>query len=97
MILNQKGTIKVENKNSEVLDVFYYPYYLTYIQIVCRKALDNIEEGIVVNGIPIINLWYADDTVLMVDSPVGLQLILLHQCANIWVESKPQKNKSNDY
>ena len=46
--------------------------YNLYRGIILR-ALEDIEEGIVVNGVRINNLRYADDTVLLATSEEGLQ------------------------
>lgn len=41
-----------------------------------KKALDSTTTGILVNGIPINNIRYADDTVLLAETMEGLQQLL---------------------
>ena len=47
-----------------------------YSENLFRKALDESEDGIVVNGQLINNIRYADDTVLLADSAEGLRRII---------------------
>lgn len=47
--------------------------YNLYSERVMEEALENVEEGIKVNGININNIRYADDTVLLASSEQGLQ------------------------
>lgn len=47
-----------------------------YAEAIFTEALDNMGEGIVVNGHPINNLRYADDTILLASSFNDLQRLL---------------------
>lgn len=47
-----------------------------YSETVFEKALENMQEGIKVNGRFINNLRYADDTVIIANSPDGLQKLI---------------------
>lgn len=47
-----------------------------YSEQIFRKALEDLTEGIKVNGEAINNIRYADDTILIADSLQGLQLLI---------------------
>ena len=52
------------------------PDYINLHSKFILRKLEEIEEGIQVNGRQINNICYADDTVLLVSSEAGLQVIL---------------------
>ena len=47
-----------------------------YSEHLFKEALENIEDGVVINGEIINNLRYADDTVLIADTAEGLQRLI---------------------
>lgn len=49
---------------------------VTFCGNLFRKILDESEDGSLVNGKLIINIRYADDTVLLTDSADGLDRII---------------------
>lgn len=70
--------------------------YNIYSEQIMEEALNEISEGIKINGVLINNLKYADDTVLIADSDQGLQKLITkinevskRYCLNI----NPEKTK----
>lgn len=47
-----------------------------YVENIFSEALDDLQCGIKVNGRPVNNIRYADDTVIIADNPGDLQLML---------------------
>lgn len=47
-----------------------------YSEYIFREALDNIQEGITINGAKLNNIRYADDTIMFADSLQGLQKLM---------------------
>jgi len=47
-----------------------------YSEVIFQNASDEAEDGLKVNGKLINNLRYADDTVIIADSPEGLQRLI---------------------
>ena len=47
-------------------------FQLVYSEMILRE-LEDVDQGVVVNGVRINNIRYADDTVLIASSPEGLQ------------------------
>ena len=47
-----------------------------YVERIYQLALENIRKGIKINGIPINNLRYADDTAILAENIENLQLLV---------------------
>ncbi|KAL1458712.1 hypothetical protein WDU94_008838 [Cyamophila willieti] len=47
-----------------------------YSEQIFREALENIEEGIPINGVRVNNIRYADDTIIFADTLQGLQTLM---------------------
>ncbi|XP_060534506.1 uncharacterized protein LOC132706926 [Cylas formicarius] len=63
---NQSARIRIEGSKS----------YQLGIEFTFDRALADISEGVKVNGVNINSIRYADDTILIADSDVGLQRLL---------------------
>lgn len=81
----QRASIKVEGRFSEEIEiqrgvrqgcVLSPLLFNIYSEKLFEEAIDNLSEGISINGININNIRYADDTVLLADSAEGLQAII---------------------
>ena len=58
--------------------VYCHPAYLTYMQSTsCETGLDAAQAGIKISGRNIINLRYADATILMAESEEELKSLLM--------------------
>lgn len=65
--------IRREVRQGCILSPILFNLYSEYI---FREALNEIEEGISINGTRLNNLRYADDTIVFTDSIKGLQLLM---------------------
>lgn len=81
----QKARVRVENALSGEFEVrqgvrqgcVLSPLlFNVYSERLFREALENAEDGILINGVLINNLRYADDTVLIADTAEGLQRLI---------------------
>ncbi|KAL4120153.1 hypothetical protein QTP88_012884 [Uroleucon formosanum] len=82
---NQTAVLKMEDKTTDpikirrgvrqgcILSSILFNFYSEYI---FREALNEIEEGISINGTRLNNLSYADDAIVFADSIEGLQLLM---------------------
>ena len=75
----KSGDITLPTKVHLVKAVYCHPAYLTYIQnISCEMAgLDEAQAGIKIAGRNIINLRYADNSILMAESEEELKSLLM--------------------
>jgi hypothetical protein len=47
-----------------------------YSEYIFRETLNEVEEGISINGTSLNNLRYADDTIVFADTIKGLQILI---------------------
>jgi len=87
LYLQQKANVRIDNETSEEFNIkrgvrqgcILSPLlFNVYSEHLFKEALDNIDDGLVINGEVINNLRYADDTVLIADTAEGLQRIIDH-------------------
>ena len=85
LYLQQRAIVRVENETSEEFNIrrgvrqgcILSPLlFNVYSEHLFKEALENIEDGVVINGEIINNLRYADDTVLIADTAEGLQRLI---------------------
>lgn len=81
----QKALVRVENKESEEFwikqgvrqgCVLSPLLFNAYSEKLFAEALEDMEDGILLNGVLINNIRYADDTVLLADTAEGLQRLI---------------------
>ena len=69
---------------------YWHPVYLTYMQSVACKMLDEAQARIKIVGRNINNLRYADDTTLMAESEEELKSLLMkvkEENKKIWLKT----------
>lgn len=80
----QKGAVRIEDKTTTEFEVKRgirqgcgeRTLFNLYSEEIMKNALYNVTVGIKVNGIPIHNIRYADDTVLLAENIEDLQTLL---------------------
>ena len=81
LYLQQRAIVRVENETSEEFNIrrgvrqgsILSPLlFNVYSEHLFKEALENIKDGVLINGEIINNLRYADDTVLIADTAEGL-------------------------
>ena len=81
----QVASVKLENTETSIVPigrgvrqgcVLSPMLFNMYSEVIFQNALDETEEGLKVNGKLVNNLRYADDTVIIADSPEGLQRLI---------------------
>lgn len=82
---NQSANVRVENTHTDEVKiqrgvrqgcVLSPLLFNIYSEEIMEEALGDSQEGILINGEPINNIRYADDTALMATSVEDLQLLL---------------------
>jgi len=81
---NQTGTVRLPNRNTETFAIkrgvrqgcVASPDLFNLFSETILRRLDEVSEGLLVNGVRINNIRYADDTVIIADSEEGLQNLL---------------------
>uniref|UniRef100_A0A8D8VC16 Craniofacial development protein 2 n=1 Tax=Cacopsylla melanoneura TaxID=428564 RepID=A0A8D8VC16_9HEMI len=82
---NQSANIRLEGECTEDIEilrgvrqgcVLSPTIFNLYSEYIFKEALENSEEGILLNGERISNIRYADDTVLMANTPQQLQNLI---------------------
>ena len=78
--------------------VYCHPAYL-YTEYIMRNAgLEEAQAGIKIAGRNIINLRYADETTLMVETKEGLKSLLMNmneESEKNWLETQHSKNEDH--
>lgn len=81
----QRASVQIENQSTEEMEirrgvrqgcVLSPLLFNIYSEFIISEALVDSERGISVNGVPISNIRYADDTVLLGESAEDLQWLL---------------------
>uniref|UniRef100_A0A8D9EV91 Craniofacial development protein 2 n=1 Tax=Cacopsylla melanoneura TaxID=428564 RepID=A0A8D9EV91_9HEMI len=82
---NQTAVLRLENEHTEEVAILrgvrqgcnLSPILFNlYSEHIFREALQDIDEGISVNGLKLNNLRYADDTIVFADTIEGLQTLM---------------------
>lgn len=82
---NQKANIRIEQETTEEIEIkkgvrqgcILSPILFNlYSEDIINRALSEQDIGIKINGIPINNLRYADDTVVIAETPEDLQILI---------------------
>lgn len=82
---HQSARIKVENTFSGKISihrgvrqgcVLSPCLFNLYSEAIFKKAFENVEDGIKINGVKISSIRYADDTIIIADSDLGLQRLI---------------------
>lgn len=82
---NQTAKVRIKNSTSENVSIkkgvrqgcILSPLlFNVYSEEIFRRALDNLTDGVIINGECLNNLRYADDTVIMSGSEEGLQRLV---------------------
>lgn len=101
----QKACIRVDQEVSEAVAIrrgvrqgcILSPLIFNfYSERIFQQALHNIQMGIKINGVPINNFRYADDTVLLANSDIELQYLLervVEACNEYGLQLNTKKTK----
>lgn len=82
---NQTAVLKIEGEHTDEVKILrgvrqgciLSPILFNlYSEHIFREALDNMDEGIPINGIRLNNIRYADDTIMFADTIEGLQKLM---------------------
>uniref|UniRef100_A0A8D8Y176 Craniofacial development protein 2 n=3 Tax=Cacopsylla melanoneura TaxID=428564 RepID=A0A8D8Y176_9HEMI len=82
---HQTASLKIEDENTDEVEILRGvrqgcilspSLFNLYSEHIFREALDNLEEGISINGLRLNNLRYADDTIIFADTIEGLQRLM---------------------
>jgi len=102
---HQKASVMFENNYTDEIEikrgvrqgcVLSPLLFNAYSEEIFKEALDDVEEGVVINGEIINNMRYADDTVILASSQTGLQFLLQQvnsKCAEYGLKINTQKTK----
>lgn len=103
---NQTAKIKVENELTEEMEirrgvrqgcVLSPLLFNLYSEAVFQEALEDMTEGLIINGEVLNNIRYADDTVILAQSMEDLQHLIErmnHQCNNYGLKINLKKTKA---
>uniref|UniRef100_A0A8D8SXR8 Craniofacial development protein 2 n=1 Tax=Cacopsylla melanoneura TaxID=428564 RepID=A0A8D8SXR8_9HEMI len=82
---NQSATIKINQENTDEIKILQGVrqgciisplIFNLYSEAIFQEALENMEEGILLNGKRVNNFRYADDTIIFADTAEGLQHLM---------------------
>lgn len=85
LYFNQKAVVKIEGNNTEEIEirrgvrqgcVLSPMLFNLYSEEIMKRALDDETKGLKINGVPINNIRYADDTILMAANLNDLQILV---------------------
>lgn len=82
---NQTAVLKIDGEHTEDIQIqrgvrqgcILSPILFNlYSEFIFREALENIDEGIPLNGVRVNNIRYADDAIVFADTQEGLQALM---------------------